>query len=321
MGEEFMKVLDLRSQIYNEAIRQTYEFNLMLVGLEKEGKSTLVKSLYQGKIEPRKIESDGSLNEYVQIIEENGVKLRLRCIETSNFKRHKSHLYADYIESKLLDHFENERLQGREISDVRVHCCLYLIPPYPGLKLKQDDIDCMKMLHDKVNLVPIIARADSFNEALTAEFKENVLADLELNKINYYKFNFDSREDEERSEAVKTLSEKFPFAVIAADDRTEIDGKTNWIRDVRGGKIDVYDQNKSDFHVLSKLLIRHCMLNLIENTHLKHYAKFKRTTLDEYERWRKEKGQLFNTKLDDLQDRLGHLRKSYQNRPVNIISY
>lgn len=50
-------------------------------------------------------------------------------------------------------------LNRKNIVDTRVHACLYFIPPY-GHGLRQIDLEFLKRLQYKVNLIPIIAKAD-----------------------------------------------------------------------------------------------------------------------------------------------------------------
>lgn len=42
------------------------------------------------------------------------------------------------------------------------------------IRLKQLDIEFMRRLHTKVNLIPIIAKADTLTDEEVAEFKERV---------------------------------------------------------------------------------------------------------------------------------------------------
>lgn len=275
MGD-FIDFADITNQINRREMNRVYEFNLMLVGSTGVGKSTLVRSLFQGMIQPAEPIGEPKLNEYSQVLEENGVKLRLRCIETSNFDNHRSIDYARYIDDQLRGYFVAQRRQSSwNITDTRVHCCLYMIPPYGKMKLRKDDIDCMKALHEKVNLIPVIAKADNFNSRQLQTFKENILTDLELNQIEYFRFTHNDKEDEDRYRAVRAEAERFPFALVAADEPILDNKRYRWIRSTIAGDVDIADKNKCDFDSLAKLLIRHCMLDLIDSTHVKHYAKFK----------------------------------------------
>ena len=44
--------------------------------------------------------------------------------------------------------------------DSRVHAALYFIPP-TGHGLKPLDIACLQRIHNKVNVVPVIGKADT----------------------------------------------------------------------------------------------------------------------------------------------------------------
>lgn len=267
---------DIPNHIYRREQSSTNVFNLMLVGVSGEGKSTLVKSLFRGKITPHASAPEPTLLEYGGVLEESGTKLRVRCIETSNFAKHNENVYVKYIEDQLKKYFvDQQRLAKWQIDDSRVHCCLYLIPPYTKLPLKSEDIECMYALHQRVNLVPIIARSDTLDADQLARFKENIIVELEKNKINYVKFEFDERADEDRAEIVREEAKRFPFATVAVAAPTEVaGGKTKWIRTLPFGQFNIFDP-MFDFGSFANLLIRHCMINLRDDTHHIIYAKFK----------------------------------------------
>jgi septin 7 len=60
-----------------------------------------------------------------------------------------------------------------ESPDTRIHACLYFLAP-TGHGLKPLDIRCMKKIHKKVNIIPVIGKADTFTKAETAKFKTTV---------------------------------------------------------------------------------------------------------------------------------------------------
>lgn len=57
--------------------------------------------------------------------------------------------------------------------DTRVHCCLYFIAP-SGHGLKPLDVEFMQRLGDKVNIIPVIAKADTMTPEECKDFKEQV---------------------------------------------------------------------------------------------------------------------------------------------------
>lgn len=112
----------------------------------------------------------------------------------------------DYIDLQFEQYFRDESgLNRRNIQDNRVHCCLYFISPFShgyadagcasagaaarlGIfldvlshgrlcvlySLRPLDVECMKALHEKVNIVPVLAKADSLTRAEVCRKKMKV---------------------------------------------------------------------------------------------------------------------------------------------------
>lgn len=64
-------------------------------------------------------------------------------------------------------------MRDRYIQDTRIHCCLFFINP-TGHSLRPIDIIVMKKLSEVVNVVPVIAKADSLTLEERDAFKERV---------------------------------------------------------------------------------------------------------------------------------------------------
>ena len=80
----------------------------------------------------------------------------------------------EYIESKYEEFLNAEsRVMRRQIPDSRVHCCLYFVAP-SGHGLKPLDVEFMQRLHDKVNIIPVIAKADTMTPDECSHFKKQV---------------------------------------------------------------------------------------------------------------------------------------------------
>lgn len=76
----------------------------------------------------------------------------------------------DQHESYMLQEQQPRRVDK---IDLRVHACLYFIRP-TGHTLKPLDIEVMKRLSSRVNLIPVIAKADTLSPMDLARFKHRV---------------------------------------------------------------------------------------------------------------------------------------------------
>lgn len=72
---------------------------------------------------------------------------------------------------------QEQQPQRGEKVDMRVHACLYFIRP-TGHTLKPLDIEIMKRLGTRVNLIPIVSKADTLTPKDLTTFKQNVSRSL-----------------------------------------------------------------------------------------------------------------------------------------------
>lgn len=82
-------------------------------------------------------------------------------------------------------------LNRRHIVDNRVHCCFYFINPC-GHGLRPIDIEFMKTLQTRVNLVPLISKADMLTPKEIKKFKKRILDELAKHQIRIYQVNSNS---------------------------------------------------------------------------------------------------------------------------------
>lgn len=125
----------------------------------------------------------------------NEMVVRLTVIDTPGF--------GDYVNNRdswmpiiefLDDQHESYMLQEQQPRrvdkiDLRVHACLYFIRP-TGHTLKPLDIEVMKRLSSRVNLIPVVAKADTLSPADLSRFKNRVCLWLCLSRIipNLHRF-------------------------------------------------------------------------------------------------------------------------------------
>jgi septin 7 len=81
---------------------------------------------------------------------------------------------VENIEQRYDAYLEAENKVNRtNIIDNRIHACVYFIQP-TGHSLKPLDIEVMRRLHTKVNLIPVIAKADTLTDDEISMFKKRV---------------------------------------------------------------------------------------------------------------------------------------------------
>lgn len=111
------------------------------------------------------------------------MRLRLTVVDTPGFGDFVNNdeswrPIVDNIDSRFDAYLDAENKVNRmNIIDNRVHACVYFIQP-TGHSLKPLDIEVMKRLHTKVNLIPVIAKADTLTDEEVAVFKKRVSNEL-----------------------------------------------------------------------------------------------------------------------------------------------
>lgn len=107
------------------------------------------------------------------------MRLRLTVVDTPGFGDFVNNddswrPIVENIEQRFDAYLEAENKVNRmNIVDNRVHACVYFIQP-TGHSLKPLDIEVMRRLHTKVNLIPVIAKADTLTDEEIALFKQRV---------------------------------------------------------------------------------------------------------------------------------------------------
>ncbi|XP_040915236.1 septin 5b isoform X1 [Toxotes jaculatrix] len=214
-------------------------------------------------------------------IEEKGVKLKLTIVDTPGFGDAVNNTecwrpVTDYIHQQFEQYFRDESgLNRKNIQDNRVHCCLYFIPPF-GHGLRPVDIEFMKALQDKVNVVPLIAKADCLIPTEIKKLKERLREEIDKYGIKIYQFpDCDSDEDEEFKQQDKELKESTPFAVIGSNTVVEARGQRVRGRLYPWGIVEVENPSHCDFVKLRTMLIRTHMHDLKDITSDCHYENYR----------------------------------------------
>lgn len=142
--------------------------------------------------------------------------------------------------------------------------------------LKPIDIEFMKRLHTKVNLIPVIAKADTLTEEEVELFKRRVLSDIHHHGIRIFEPPQYERDDEETQQENQEIISKIPFAVVGSDQVVQApDGRSVRGRSYPWGVIEVDNETHCDFVKLRQMLVRTHMEELREHTNDVLYENYR----------------------------------------------
>jgi len=276
----------LPDQLVNKSLQNGFCFNIMCIGETGIGKSTLCDSLFNTEFdchpESHK-EPEVKLKAHSYELQESNVNLLLTLVDTVGYgdqinKEDSFNSIVNYIDNQFESYLQEELKIQRNLNtyhDTRIHVCLYFITPN-GHGLKSIDLVCMKKLEQKVNIIPVIAKADTINKNELAKFKAKIMTELKNNGVNIYQFPTD---DETVSEINKEMNNCLPFAVVGSRETVKVGSKHVRARQYPWGVVQVENENHCDFKHLREMLIRTNMEDLRNQTQLKHYELYRKERL------------------------------------------
>ncbi|KAF5008721.1 hypothetical protein FDECE_5008 [Fusarium decemcellulare] len=262
--------------------------SICIAGQTGMGKSTLINTIFashlidsKGRFQPDEpIRSTTEIQAVSHVIEENGVRLRLNIVDTPGYGDLVNNdrcwdPIVKYIKDQHSAYLRKELTAQREryIQDTRIHACLFFIQP-SGHSLKPIDIVVLKKLSDVVNVVPVIAKADSLTVEERQEFKERIKEEFAFHNLKMYPYDNDEFDDEERA-LNGQMKDLVPFAVVGSEKSIIVNGKQVRGRQNRWGVINVEDETHCEFVHLRNFLLRTHLQDLIETTSQIHYETFR----------------------------------------------
>jgi len=287
-------------------VKRGFEFTLMVVGESGLGKSTLINSMFLTDVysdggdcpgPSARLKKTVNVDTNQVLLQESGVNLTLTIVDTPGFGDAVDNSdcwepVISHVESQYEAFLDAETRVNRvaKMPDSRVHACLYFIAP-SGHGLKPLDVEFMKRLHDKVNVIPVIGKADTLTPEEIAHFKKQIMNQIEQSKIRIYEFpDIDAAasagsgaaaaagENEKERRENRKMKERVPFAVVGSN--TLIDANDGGDRKVRGrkypwGVVDIENMEHCDFVPLRNMLIRTHLQDLKEVTNNVHYENFR----------------------------------------------
>ncbi|KAK5116739.1 Septin Spn2 [Meristemomyces frigidus] len=278
----------ITTQIEKKLLKRGFQFNVICVGQTGLGKSTLINTIFashlvesKGRLAPNEaIRQTTEIHPITHTIEENGVRLRLNIVDTPGYGDLVNNdrcwdPIVKYIKDQHSAYLRKELTAQREryIQDTRIHCCLYFIAP-TGHALKPIDIVVLKKLSETVNVVPVIAKADSLTLEERQLFKDRIKEEFAFHNIRMYPYENEEYDSEEAAmnSQIKSI---IPFAVVGSERNINVAGKTVRGRQNRWGTINVEDERHCEFVYLRDFLTRTHLQDLIETTSQIHYESFR----------------------------------------------
>eukprot|EP00730_Choanoeca_flexa_P016916 TRINITY_DN8078_c0_g1_i2.p1 TRINITY_DN8078_c0_g1~~TRINITY_DN8078_c0_g1_i2.p1 ORF type:complete len:379 (+),score=97.87 TRINITY_DN8078_c0_g1_i2:91-1227(+) len=290
-----MGLSGIQQQVYRKVTKKGYDFTLMVAGETSLGKSTMVRTLFMqpnNESDTDCLSASERIKQTVHIEERNktitdgGLNLRLTIIDTPGF--------ADAVDNSdcwqpLVNHIddafdlylsEENKLDRSTITDRRVHVLLYFLDP-SCRGLKPVDIEAMKALCNKVNIIPVIGKADTLTKDELADVKAQIKDDLEKNMITTFVPAVDEDDAESRSVS-QHIQKAMPFALIGSDSVIEVGGQAVRGRKYPWGFVEVDNPAHCDFDLLRNTLVKTHLEDLKEATHelYENYRKDKLRTGD-----------------------------------------
>ncbi|KAI3373845.1 hypothetical protein L3Q82_022425 [Scortum barcoo] len=235
----------LPDQLVSKSVTQGFCFNILCVGETGIGKSTLMNTLFNTMFENEEA-SHYQNGVYLRPrttydLQESNVHLKLTIVDTVGFgdQINKEDSYkpiVDYIDTQFENYLQEELKIKRSLfnyHDTRIHICLYFIAP-TGHSLKSLDLVTMKKNWTAsscipkaeavmVNIIPIIAKADTISKSELHKFKIKIMSELVSNGVQIYQFPTD---DEAVSEINASMNAHLPFAVVGSVEEVKVGNKT-----------------------------------------------------------------------------------------------
>lgn len=280
----------LPGQLVRKSAKKGFTFNIMSVGQSGLGKTALLSALFGKDLEIRKervdVKGEPTLEERLNpplVLEsktfeiEERVRLRLTVVDCKNYGEalclKDPHVpLVTLIDSLFADFHKRESgFDRRNIRDNMIHCLFFFISSI-GFGLTKPDIEFLKAVHNRVNIVPIIAKAEALTKDERAIFKRRVKDDLEKHRINVYQISDPDPDDtDEMKREIKEIQDAMPFAVCTIARKAD---NSLAERCYPWGKIDCYDRLHSDF-LLLKSMLNNQMTDLCESTHDVFYEEYR----------------------------------------------
>lgn len=270
-------IKNLPKQTQSMKARKGASLNLLLVGQIGLGKTTFINTLFGTSLLPNiwhnvnqitpnlSFPETTSIDKQKLFLVENNFELDCTVINTPGFCDSIDNQFSyvpitEYIDQQLrLYMFQEEQPDRLELADNRVHACLYFINP-TSKGLSTSDIEALRHISNRVNLIPIIAKADTLTLEETKELKELIRHIIEAQEIKIC-------EHIEDDEVKSKILEQVPYTIIGSESHIiKKNGTSVRGRKYEWGVAEVDNEEHCDFTKLKNVLLSTNMIDLISST-------------------------------------------------------
>lgn len=289
MVEKTTALVDVADKLRRRKItKKGFRLCVMVCGRAGTGKSTFLNSLCDGEVYPTKndisfIEPTRDMQirtQRVDLGEADGTVISLTVVDTPGFGDKINNganveTLVHYLETQFDEVLRQEALVCRNprFEDHRVHACLYFLPP-TNQGLRELDIEVMSKLSSRVNIIPVISKADTLTETEMVNAKKAVMESIQAHNIPIFTFNYDL-DDEESMEENAALREMLPFAVVGSNSIYQVENVYTRAREYPWGFVRVEDPLHSDFTALRSVLFGSHIQELRDTTQFMIYEKYR----------------------------------------------
>ena len=265
--------LNLIKKAQIQLLSNPINLNIMVLGDSNIGKSSFIRATLikyfnlinlKSKVQPK---ATRSIQESKGTISNSDMELRVNLIDTPGFgffsTRQKWFSYiSEYILSKSTEYKQLKKtIDKSKIDDKRVHIGLYFIE---GPRCKESDLSLMHKLQNFVNLIPVLAKADTFTQNEVAQVKLEIISQCIDAEIQF--FDIASVPDAASLINSTRLGLVPPFAVISAGKVVEIAGVVKYLREYPWGVCDVHSKDCSDFKILISLILGSLVVPILQRS-------------------------------------------------------
>ncbi|OWB81051.1 hypothetical protein B5S32_g5397 [[Candida] boidinii] len=279
-------ISEFPKQTYNISKRKGGQFTMMLVGKSGVGKTSFINTLLNANVISDHMniyrtqipQKTTSICIHKLKLEEGDYNMDLNIIDTPGYGDLIDNRFCWYGPAKYID--DQFRLVIRQelqplrenLKHTEVNLCLYFLN-YSSRGLNALDLQAIKKLAERVNLIPIVSKVDSCTKIEIENFKKKVQNTLINQKIKVCPFlQFESIEID------KDFRSQIPFSII--NSKQPLTGSINSNNNIRGrnynwGFAQVDNLNHCDFLNLKKFIIDEHMVEFITSTK-QHYELFRK---------------------------------------------